>query len=100
MSVSGEYEITVHTPNGDRDAHLSLHADGDHLTGEQCTDGHCQHIEHGEVHDAHFEWTSELAEPHATLHFTAQCDDHACSIISGDVDAGPLGSFHFTGKKL
>jgi len=99
MSVNGDYTISVHTPAGDREVHLSLHAHGDHLSGEQCADGHCQAIEHGEVHDSHFSWTSELADPHATLHFTAQCDDDVCSIISGDVEAEGLGTFHFTGHK-
>jgi len=99
MSINGQYDITVHTPNGDRDSHLSLHSDGHHLTGEQCAEGHCQAIQHGEVHEEHFSWTAELAEPHATLHFEAQCDDHACTIISGDVHVEGLGDFHFTGHK-
>lgn len=99
MSVEGQYDIVVHTPAGDRTSHLSLHSSGDHLTGEQCAEGHCQAITNGAVHEAHFEWTAELAEPHATLHFTGQCDDTACTIISGDVHVEGIGDFHFTGKK-
>jgi len=99
MSINGEYDITVHTPAGDREAHLSLHSDGHHLTGETCSAGHCEHIEHGEVHDSHFEWTSELADPHTTLHFKANCEDDVCSIISGDVHVDGVGDFHFTGKR-
>jgi hypothetical protein len=99
MSVNGEYNIVVHAPDGDHEAHLSLHLDGDHLTGEQCSHGECEPIEDGEVHGAGFSWTAEVASIHMPLRFTGQCDDDACSIISGDVKAGDAGSFHFTGTK-
>jgi hypothetical protein len=99
MSINGDYTIKVHTPAGDREVQLSLHSDGDHLTGQQCAEGHCQNIENGEIHDSHFSWSGELEDPRATLHFKAQCDDDVCSTISGDVEAEGLGTFHFTGRK-
>ena len=99
MSINGEYNISVHTPAGDREAHLSLHSDGTHhLTGETCADHHCEPIEAGEVHDTHFSWTSHLPD-HTVLHFEAQCEDGVCSIISGDVHVEGAGDFHFTGKR-
>ena len=99
MSINGAYDISVHTPAGDRDSHLTLHSDGHHLTGEQCVDHECQTIHDGAVNGEHFEWSAELPGTHAPLHFTAKCDDHACTIISGDVHVEGVGDFHFTGHK-
>ena len=100
MSVHGEYDITITTPNGPVESHASVEVDGHHLTGDMHANGHTSHITDGHFDDGEMSWNAHVNEPAPMdLHFSGHCSDDACSVITGHVDAGGLGSFPFTGKR-
>jgi len=100
MSVHGEYHITINTPNGPVESHASVEVDGHHMTGEMHANGHTSHITDGHFDDGEMSWNAHVNEPAPLdLHFSGHCQDDVCSVITGHVEAGGLGSFPFTGKR-
>ncbi|WP_458760330.1 hypothetical protein ACSVBT_05885 [Afipia sp. TerB] len=97
MSVDGNWKITMSTPMGDRNADLSLKADGGTLTGTQAADGNSGEIFDGTVSGNDVAWKLKITDPMPlTLAFSGKVDGDS---ISGEMGIGPMGSFPFTGTR-
>jgi len=97
MAVDGNWNITMSTPMGDRNATLSLASSGSTLTGTQAADGNSGEIFDGAVNGDEVSWKISIIDPMPlTLEFTGKV---AGDSISGDMGIGPMGSFPFTGKR-
>jgi hypothetical protein len=63
MAVDGNWNITLSTPLGDRDATLTLKADGGALTGKQAADGNEADIVDGTVNGNDVAWKASITNP-------------------------------------
>jgi hypothetical protein len=97
MAVDGNWNITMSTPMGDRNATLSLKSAGGALTGTQGADGNSAEIFDGKVSGDDVSWKVSITNPMPlTLEFTGKVSGDA---ISGEMGIGPMGSFPFTGTR-
>lgn len=97
MSVDGNWNISLETPMGTRQAQLDLKADGGTLTGTQSADGQTGDIQDGTVNGNEISWKVDITNPMPlTLTFTGSVDGDK---ITGDADTGTFGSFPFTGSR-
>jgi hypothetical protein len=97
MAVDGDWNLTMTTPMGERDATLSLKSSGDTLTGTQGADGNSAEIFDGTVNGNDVAWKVSITNPMPlTLEFTGKVSGDS---ISGEMGIGPMGSFPFTGKR-
>jgi len=97
MAVDGNWNITMSTPMGDRDATLSLKSSGDTLTGTQAAEGNSTEIFDGTVKGDAVSWKVSITNPMPlTLEFTGKVSGDS---ISGEMGIGPMGSFPFTGNR-
>jgi len=97
MAVDGNWNLTMQTPMGERNATLSLKSAGDTLTGTQGADGNSTEIFDGTVSGSDVAWKVSITNPMPlTLEFkgTVAGDD-----ISGEMGIGFMGNFPFTGKR-
>ena len=70
------------------------------LSGAHWTDNWSHPVADATLGEDGLSWTSEVDSPFdAKLKFHGQCEDDVCSIISGEVDGGRLGRFHFKGRR-
>jgi hypothetical protein len=97
MSVDGNWNITMSTPMGERNAALALQSSGSTLTGTQSADGNSGDIFDGTVSGNDVAWKISITNPMPlTLEFTGKVDGDA---ISGEMGIGPMGSFPFKGAR-
>ena len=97
MAVDGNWNITMTTPMGDRDATLNVKSEGGLLTGTQAAEGNSVPIFDGKVSGDDVTWKVSITYPMAlTLSFTGKV---AGDTMSGEMGIGPMGSFPFTGTK-
>ena len=97
MAVDGDWNLTMTTPMGERDATLSLKSSGDTLTGTQGAEGNSVEIFDGTVNGNDVAWKVSITNPMPlTLEFTGKVSGDA---MSGEMGIGPMGSFPFTGKR-
>ncbi|MCO5131087.1 MAG: hypothetical protein M9932_11035 [Xanthobacteraceae bacterium] len=97
MSVDGNWNITMSTPMGERNATLELKTAGGALTGTQAADGNSGAIFDGTVNGNDIAWKIDITNPMPlTLSFTGSVDGDA---MSGQMGIGPMGSFPFTGTR-
>ena len=97
MSVDGNWNITMTTPLGERQATLSLASSGGALTGTQGADGDSTSIFDGSVNGNEVAWKVSITNPMPlTLEFAGKVDGDA---ISGEMTINPMGSFPFTGTR-
>jgi len=97
MAVDGNWNITMSTPMGDRQAALTLQSAGGTLTGTQSADGDSGEIFDGTVNGDDVAWKLSITNPMPlTLAFTGKVDGDS---ISGEMGIGPMGSFPFTGNR-
>jgi len=97
MAVDGNWNLTMQTPMGERNATLSLKSAVDTLTGTQGADGNSTEIFDGTVSGSDVAWKVSITNPMPlTLEFkgTVAGDD-----ISGEMGIGFMGNFPFTGKR-
>jgi len=74
--------------------------DGHTVTGEMHANGHTTHISDGHFDSGAVSWKAHVSDPAPLdLHFSGKCQDDVCSIITGEVKAGDLGSFPFKGTR-
>lgn len=97
MAVDGNWNITMTTPMGDREATLSLkNADGV-LTGTQAAEGNSAEIFDGKANGDDLFWKVSITSPMPlTLEFTGKVSGDS---IAGEMGIGPMGSFPFTGTR-
>ena len=97
MAVDGNWNLTMTTPMGERQATLSLKAAGGTLTGTQGAEGNTAEIFDGTISGDNVSWKVSITNPMPlTLEFTGTV---AGDKISGEMGIGPMGSFPFTGAK-
>jgi hypothetical protein len=97
MAVDGNWNITMSTPMGDREATLSLKSAGGGLTGTQAAEGNSTEIFDGKVNGDEVSWKVSITNPMPlTLDFTGRVSGDS---ISGEMGIGPMGSFPFTGTR-
>ena len=96
MAVDGNWNLTMTTPMGERNATLSLTSAGGTLTGTQGAEGNSTDIFDGTVNGDDVAWKASITNPMPlTLDFSGK--------ISGDSVSGEvgtlMGSFPFTGSR-
>ena len=97
MAVDGNWNLTMTTPMGDRQATLSLQSSGSTLTGTQGADGNSGEIFDGTVNGNNVSWKVSITNPMPlTLEFTGTVSGDS---MSGEMGIGPMGSFPFTGTR-
>ncbi|SFI17954.1 hypothetical protein [Bradyrhizobium sp. Gha] len=97
MAVDGNWNLTMTTPMGERQATLSLKTAGGTLTGTQGADGNTTEIFDGTVSGDNVSWKVSITNPMPlTLEFTGTV---AGDSINGEMGIGPMGSFPFTGTR-
>ena len=97
MAVDGDWNLTMTTPMGERDATLSLQSSGSTLTGTQGAEGNSAEIFDGTVNGSDVSWKVSITNPMPlTLEFTGKVSGDS---MSGEMGIGPMGSFPFTGKR-
>ncbi|MCK1495413.1 hypothetical protein IVB14_34655 [Bradyrhizobium sp. 180] len=97
MAVDGNWNLTMTTPMGERQATLSLKAAGGTLTGTQGAEGSTAEIFDGNVSGDNVSWKVSITNPMPlTLEFTGTVSGDG---ISGEMGIGPMGSFPFTGTR-
>jgi len=97
MAVDGDWNLTMTTPMGERNATLSVKSSGSTLTGTQGAEGNTAEIFDGTVNGNDLTWKVSITNPMPlTLEFTGKVSGDS---MSGDIGIGPMGSFPFTGKR-
>ena len=97
MAVDGNWNLTMTTPMGERQATLSLKEAGGTLTGTQGADGNTADIFDGTVNGNNLSWKVSITNPMPlTLEFTGTVSGNN---INGEMGIGPMGSFPFTGVR-
>jgi len=97
MAVDGNWNLTLTTPMGDRNATLSLRSAGGNLTGTQGAEGESADIFDGTVNGDDVTWKVSITNPMPlTLQFTGKVSGDA---INGEMGIGPMGSFPFSGTR-
>ncbi|MDH6261003.1 hypothetical protein [Bradyrhizobium sp. BR13661] len=97
MAVDGNWNLTMTTPMGERQATLSLKAEGGTLTGTQGAEGNSAEIFDGTVNGDSVAWKVSITNPMPlTLEFTGTVSGNN---INGEMGIGPMGSFPFTGAR-
>lgn len=94
MAVDGNWKITMSTPMGERQANLTLKADGGSLTGTQSADGDAGEIFDGSVNGDDVAWKLSITNPMPlTLSYTGKVSGDS---MTGEMGIGPMGSFPFS----
>ncbi|MBR0846879.1 hypothetical protein JQ543_03900 [Bradyrhizobium diazoefficiens] len=97
MAVDGNWNLTMTTPMGERQATLSLKSSGSTLTGTQGADGNTGEIFDGTVNGNNVSWKVSITNPMPlTLEFTGSVSGDS---MNGEMGVGPMGSFPFTGAR-
>jgi hypothetical protein len=97
MAVDGNWNITMSTPMGERNATLTLKNAGGTLTGTQGADGNSGEIFDGTANGDDIAWKISITNPMPlTLAFTGKVSGDT---MSGEMGIGPMGSFPFTGVR-
>ncbi|MBV8698508.1 hypothetical protein [Bradyrhizobium sp.] len=97
MAVDGDWNLTMTTPMGERDATLSVKSAGGTLTGTQAAEGNSVEIFDGTVNGNELTWKVSIDNPMPlTLEFTGKVSGDS---MSGEMGIGPMGSFPFTGRR-
>jgi hypothetical protein len=97
MAVDGNWNITMSTPMGERQATLTLKSSGGTLTGTQAAEGNVGEIFDGTTDGDDLAWKLSIINPMPlTLEFTGKVSGDS---MSGEMGIGPMGSFPFTGTR-
>jgi hypothetical protein len=97
MAVDGNWNLTMSTPMGERNATLSVKSSGGALTGTQSAEGNTGEIFDGTVNGDDIAWKIAITNPMPlTLEFTGTVEGDS---LSGQMGIGMMGSFPFTGKR-
>ncbi|WP_454619984.1 hypothetical protein [Bradyrhizobium cenepequi] len=97
MAVDGNWNLTLSTPMGERQATLSLKNSGGTLTGTQGAEGDSAEIFDATANGDDVAWKVSITNPMPiTLEFTGKVTGDN---IAGEMGIGPMGSFPFTGTR-
>ncbi|KAB2911016.1 MAG: hypothetical protein F9K29_23545 [Hyphomicrobiaceae bacterium] len=97
MSVDGTWNLVMQTPLGERKSTLMLKSAGGAVTGTLAAEGNSTEIKDGKTSGNSVSWKASIKNPMPlTLEFTGTVDGGK---ISGNVSAGAIGSWPFSGSK-
>ncbi len=97
MTADGNWNLTVVTPMGERQATLSLKTNGSALTGSQSADGDTAQIFDGTVNGDKLAWKVSIKQPmDMTLEFNGTVNGDK---VSGEVTLGGFGTSSFSGTR-
>ena len=97
MAVDGNWNLTMTTPMGERQATLTLLSSGGTLTGMQEAEGNTTEIAGGTVSGNDLSWQVSIIDPMPlTLTFSGTVDGNS---LNGTADTGMFGSFPFSGTR-
>jgi len=97
MAADGNWSLVISTPIGERQATLSVKADGGTLKGSQMADGNSAEIFDGTVSGNAVSWKVSITDPMPmTLEFSGTV---AGDELNGTVNLGAFGSSSFSGKR-
>jgi hypothetical protein len=97
MAVDGNWNLTMTTPMGERQATLNVTSSGNTLTGTQGAEGNTAEIFDGTVNGDNVAWKVSITNPMPlTLAFTGTVSGGS---MNGEMGIGPMGSFPFTGTR-
>jgi hypothetical protein len=97
MSSDGNWNLVISTPMGERQATLSVQANGAVLTGIQAADGKSAKIFDGHVNGDKMLWKVSITDPMPMiLEFSGTLQGDS---IRGTVVFGAFGSSYFSGKR-
>jgi hypothetical protein len=97
MAVDGNWNITMSTPMGERNATLALKNSGGTLTGTQGAEGQSTEIFEGSANGDDVSWKVSITNPMPlTLAFAGKVSGDS---MSGEMGIGPMGSFPFKGTR-
>jgi hypothetical protein len=98
MSADGNWNLVISTPMGERQATLSVKAEGAVLKGSQAAEGNSAEIFDGEVDGDTIVWKVSITNPMPmTLVFSGTVRGDG---ISGTVVFGAFGSSSFSGTRV
>jgi hypothetical protein len=96
MAVDGNWNITMSTPMGERNATLNLKNAGGTLTGT-LAEGNSTEIFDGTANGDDVAWKVSITNPMPlTLEFNGKVSGDS---ITGEMGIGPMGSFPFSGTR-
>ncbi len=97
MSVDGTWNLVMQTPIGERKSTLMLKSAGGVVTGTLAAEGNSTEIQDGKTAGSSVSWKASIKNPMPlTLEFTGTVDGGK---IAGNVSAGAVGSWPFSGSK-
>ena len=97
MAADGNWNLTISTPLGERQATLSVKTAGSTLTGSQAADGNSTAIFDGTVNGDAVAWKVAITDPMPmTLEFSGTVSGND---LNGSVVLGGFGSSSFTGTR-
>jgi hypothetical protein len=97
MAADGNWNLTISTPLGARQATLSVKSDGNTLTGSQGAEGNTAEIFDGTVNGDAVTWKVSITDPMPmTLEFSGTVSGND---VSGSVLLGSFGSSSFSGTR-
>jgi len=97
MAVDGNWNLVMTTPMGERNATLTLKAEGSTLTGTSGADGNMAEIFEGTISGNDVAWKVNITQPMPlTLEFKGAVAGDA---MSGEMGIGFMGNFPFTGTR-
>ncbi len=97
MAIDGTWNVTLHSPLGERTATLTLKAAGGALTGTMAAEGGTTEIYDGSVVADMVKWKVNIQNPMPlTLEFSGTV---AGDKVSGNVETGAFGGFPFDGTR-
>ena len=97
MAADGNWNLVISTPMGERQATLSVKAEGGTLKGSQTADGNSAQIFDGTVSGDDVAWKVSITDPmEMTLEFAGKVTGDK---IGGSVKLGMFGSSTFSGTR-
>jgi hypothetical protein len=97
MTADGNWNLVVSTPMGERQANLSLIAEGATLRGSQMADGKSVDIFDGTINGNDVSWKVSITEPMSiTLEFIGTVNGDK---LTGSVTLGAFGNSSFSGTR-
>jgi hypothetical protein len=97
MTFDGDWDLSVKTPMGAQESKLTVHSEGDVLSGELRGNGETVAIYDGTVDGDAVAWKADVTKPFGmTISFTAKVDG---SSLAGEAQAGVFPPSPLTGER-
>jgi hypothetical protein len=98
MAADGNWNLVLETPTGQRQATLSIKADGNLLKGSLSAEGQSIDVFDGAANGNEVSWKVSITDPmEMTLEFTGAVE---CDQMTGTVKLGAFGDSQFSGSRV